>query len=62
MQNYLKYTTETIKKKVKEDKNISQELKDEEDKKIVITDEAFALCDLLYELKKELKLRNILNG
>ena len=52
MINNLKYSTQAIKTAIKVDKDISQEVKDKEDKKMILTDDAFALCDYLNQIKE----------
>jgi len=45
-----KYTTLTIKEAISHDKDISQELKDKEERKTIISNEAFAICDFIEKL------------
>lgn len=61
MINHLKYTTKELKEKIKLDKAISQEEKDKEDKKPEVSSDAFALCDLIYDLSRQIRLGR-LNG
>lgn len=44
------YTTKALKEKIIADKDISQEIKDQEIKKTEISNEAFAVCDLIEQL------------
>jgi hypothetical protein len=45
-----KYTTQTEKEKIINDKEISQEEKDKENKKTILSDDAFAVCDIIESL------------
>jgi hypothetical protein len=47
------YTTTALKEQILADKEVSQEVKDEESKKTIISDDAFAVCDFLDQLIKK---------
>jgi hypothetical protein len=47
------YTTLATKEKIEADKEISKEIKDEETKKTIISDDAFAICDFIDQLIKK---------
>jgi len=47
------YTTLAIKEKIEADKDISKEIKDEELKKTIISNDAFAVCDFIDQLIKK---------
>jgi hypothetical protein len=48
----MNYTTTAQKDKIVADKEVSQEVKDEETKKTIISDDAFAVCDFIEQLNK----------
>jgi hypothetical protein len=48
-----KYTTDKIRDKILDSKDISVDDKDVEAAKIVISDDAFAVCDLIEQLIKK---------
>lgn len=50
-----KYTTTSLKEAVNLDKDIPQEVKDEENKKTIITNEAYAVCDFIERLIKKVE-------
>jgi len=54
-----KYTTAEIKKKILENKEISQEDKDLETDKIVLSEDAFAVCEFLEDLTTQLRLTRL---
>ena len=49
----INYTTLAIKEKIEADVTISKEVKDEEKTKVVLSDDAFAVCDFLDQLIKK---------
>jgi hypothetical protein len=53
--NNLKYTTEKIKAELEKDETISKEEKEAELAKPVVSDDAFALCDLIHDLIKKIE-------
>jgi hypothetical protein len=49
----MNYTTTAQKDKIVADKEVSQEVKDEEAKKTIISNDAFAVCDFIEQLIKK---------
>jgi hypothetical protein len=47
------YTTTALQEKIVADKEVSQEIKDEEAKKTIISNDAFAVCDFIEQLIKK---------
>ena len=54
MKNPLKYTTTAIKEEISLDKEVTQEEKDEESKKIEVSNDAYAVCDFIDKLNNKL--------
>lgn len=50
-----KYTTTAIKEAINLDKDIKPEDKEAENKKVVISNEAFAICDFIEQLNKKIE-------
>jgi len=57
MSNHYIYTTDSI----KADKDLTEKEKEKEDKKKLITDDTYALYDVLSDLKDQIKLLRISN-
>jgi len=49
----INYTTTALKEQIVADKEVSQEVKDEEVKKTIISNDAFAVCDFIDQLIKK---------
>jgi hypothetical protein len=55
------YTTLETKGKIDNNKDISKEIKEEENKKAIISNDAFAICDFIEQLNNKLESLRISN-